>query len=143
MTDNNDFANKGVEVDQPVEPVFEQFAAENDTPELVIVEPENPEVPVAPQPEVIKGDQPAPEREFTLPEPNKPAWTLKTKHHRLGVGGHGFSVSTGPEVSYVNRRLGVAGDTFTHATRNAVAEWQRSNGQYVTGEVSRTEYNRL
>lgn len=137
MTDSNDFTIKGVEVDQQPEPVFEQFAGEEEAPDLVIVEPVQPDVPVTPLPEVIKGDQPAPEREFTLP---KPGFGIPYgKYYSTGRGG----VNHGPAVEYMNRKFGLSGDRFTSETHNAVVAWQKKNRFFGSGKVDFEQYARM
>lgn len=52
-------------------------------------------------------------------------------------------VSSGEQVAYVNRVLGLSGDRYTSETTEAVKKYQQDNGLKVTGKVSPALYRSL
>lgn len=52
-------------------------------------------------------------------------------------------ITSGPQVAYVNRVLGLSGDQYTEETTAAVREYQKEKGFRVTGKVSPAMYRRM
>lgn len=73
----------------------------------------------------------------------KPSFSGTTKTVLGPDKGNPRTVTSGPEVAYVNSLLGVDGDEFTEATLAAVAERQKAEGLRPTGRMTRSQYEKL
>lgn len=62
----------------------------------------------------------------------------------LGRAGQGVAVtSSGPQVDYVNKALGVDANEYTLETMRAVKDWQGKNNLSRTGRVNAAMYEML